>query len=104
MAKVVDKIFRWNASTSPDVVGYKLYVGTDAIDYNTTSVDVGNITEVNLGALSNQGFGPLVNAEGTFNIGVSALDQVGNESDIAVLNGVVLDFVPPAAPTGLTVS
>ena len=104
MAKVVDKFFRWNASTSPDVVRYRVYVAQDAVSYDTAHVDVGNVTEVNLGQLANEGFEPLMNVEGEFNLGVSAFDNTGNESDIAVLSGVYLDFVAPAAPTGLSVS
>lgn len=101
--RAVTKIFKWNASVSPDVASYRVYVSQGEVTYSSDFVNVGNVTQVDLGELANQGFMPLVDAEGVFNLGVSALDAVGNESAIAVKSGVFLDFVPPAAPTGLEV-
>lgn len=103
--RAVSKVFKWNASISPDVAGYRVYVteGAVAMSYSADFVNVGNVTQVDLGELADQGFNILENAEGVYNLGVSAFDQVGNESAIAVKAGVFLDFVPPAAPTGLEV-
>lgn len=105
MARAGTKTFFWTASTAADVATYRVYATPDVepITYSSDFVDVGLVTEVDLGALANDGFAPLVDAEGKFNLGVSAVDGMGNESDIAVRPSVPLDFVPPAAPTGLGV-
>lgn len=39
------------------------------------------------------------NAEGTFDLCLTATDDAGNESDFAFKAGVPLDLVAPAAPT-----
>jgi hypothetical protein len=105
MARAGTKTFFWTASTATDVATYRVYATEEAapITYSSPHVDVGLVTEVDLGRLANEGFTPLVDAEGSYNLGVSALDGMGNESDIAVRPSVPLDFVPPAAPTGLGV-
>lgn len=103
MARAGTKTFFWTASTAVDVATYRVYATPDAepITYNSDFIDVGKVTEVDLGALANEGFTPLIDAEGRFNLGVSALDEMGNESDITVKPSVPLDFVPPTAPTNL---
>lgn len=103
MGRVADRFFEWNKSTSEDVVAYRVYVSQQTVSYDSDFTEVGDVNRVNLGQLANEGFQPLVEAEGTYNLGVSALDGIGNESSIAVKSGVFLDFVPPVAPTGLVV-
>lgn len=103
--RAVSKVFKWTASVSSDVASYRVYVseGDVPLDYDADFVNVGNVTEVDLGELANDGFMMLENAEGLYNLGVSAVDNIGNESAIAVKAGVFLDFVPPVAPTGLEI-
>lgn len=105
MARVGTKEFYWTPSAAQDVVGYRVYVEPEAnpITYSSPHVDVGDVVEVDLGALANGGFTVLAEADGTYNLGVSALDDMGNESDISVVASVPLDFVPPLPPTGLGV-
>lgn len=105
MARAGTKTFYWTASTAQDVESYRVYATQEntPISYSSPFVDVGLVTEVDLGKLANEGFTPLVDADGIFNLGVSAIDDLGNESDLAVKPSVPLDFVPPAAPTGLGV-
>jgi hypothetical protein len=105
MARVASKTFFWTESAAADVVGYRVYVEPEGtpVSYNSPFVEAGAVTEVDLGELANGGFAPLVDAEGNFNLGVSAVDSIGNESDIVVLPSVPLDFVPPAPPTALGV-
>ena len=100
MAKVTDKFFNWGPSTAADLATYKVYAARtgEGISYDTPAVEVGNVTRVYIGALANQGYEPLVNAEGEYDLGVSAVDNMGNESDIVILYAVPLDFVPPVAP------
>lgn len=105
MARAGTKTFYWTASTANDVENYRVYATEEntPISYSSPHRDVGLVTEVDLGALANEGFTPLIDADGLFNLGVAALDDMGNESDIAVKPSVPLDFVPPEAPTGLGV-
>lgn len=105
MARVGTKTFFWTASSASDVDFYRVYVEPESnpVNYASPHADVGKVLEVDLGALANSGFTPLVDAEGNYNLGVSAVDVTGNESDIAVKPAVPLDFVPPAPPTGLGV-
>ncbi len=105
MARAGTKVLEWNPSTAPDVTTYWLYASPEAdpITYDTEHTDVGLVTSVDLGELANSGFAPLVDADGKYNLGVSAIDDLGNESDIAVKPAVPLDFVPPDAPTNLRV-
>jgi len=105
MARVGTKVFFWTESSAADVEEYRVYVEPEAnpVNYSSPYISAGKVTEVDLGELANQGFAPLVDAEGNFNLGVSALDTAGNESDIAVKPSVPLDFVAPVPPTGLGV-
>jgi hypothetical protein len=99
MSKVVSKTIKWTASTSPDVVGYKLYFSTGTvIDYASSFKDVGNKTSEVVPA-DVPDF-PIY--DGNIMVGISAYDEVGNESDIAVVTSP-FDFVAPDAPTNLAV-
>ena len=70
---------RWGAPRSVDVVGYKLYwaIGQE-VDYDSAFVELGNVTEVVLpdGVPS---FPPL---SGTIELGCTALNDTGNESEM----------------------
>lgn len=68
---------RWDASPSPDVVGYKLYWAVGGgVNYDSESAEVGNVTEV---ILPDQvmSFPPF---QGNVEIGVTAVNDVGKES------------------------
>jgi len=105
MARAGTKVLEWNPSPSTDVTTYWVRASDESvpITYDTEHVDVGLVTSADLGQLANDGYAPLVNADGKYNLGVSAIDDLGNESDIAVKPAVPLDFVPPEAPTDLRV-
>jgi len=96
MAKT--KTLKWKASTASDVTGYNLYVEEvpNAVTMSSTKHSLGNVTSVELNGL-------LGDVDGTYNIGLSAVDDVGNEGPLAVKNNVPLDFVAPAAPTELEI-
>lgn len=100
MAKLVSKTLRFPGSDSPDVVGYKFYIAdtADTLDYSSESVDLGNVTEVDLSTLS-----VVTGKQGVYDIGVTAYDSVGNESDMSVANAVPLDFIAPNAPGALEI-
>lgn len=98
MSKVLSTKVSFPPSESPDVVGYKLYLETapNPVTYSSPSFDLGNKTEVFISDLPG-----MDQIDGTYNIGVSAVDDAGNESDLKVIEGVSLDFFAPAAPADL---
>jgi hypothetical protein len=97
MAKFVSFKIKWTASASPDVAGYKLYWNADTTqpDYTSTSLDVGNVTEVD-----DLAFLPVVNSD--IVLGLTAYDNTGNESDM-VFKTFFFDNAAPAPPTEFTV-
>jgi hypothetical protein len=96
------KKLSWGKSPDADVVGYKIRwaLPADPIEYDPTKnagFDAGNVTSVDLPVAG------MPNIDGELKIGLTAVDDVGNESDPA--EGVFpFDFAPPAPPTGLFVS
>ena len=99
MTKIRKRRIRWNASNTHGVVGYKLYwaVGKE-VSYDSDSAEVGNVTEVILpDEVSSFPLDP-----GDIELGVVAVDHMGNESDMTKLSAP-FDFSAPDAPTGLTV-
>lgn len=88
-------------SGSPDVVGYKLYLeeAPTPVDYNSESWDLGNVTSVDLSTLAN-----MTTKDGTYNIGITAVDDADNESSMSVLSDIPLDFVAPNPPGEITIT
>jgi hypothetical protein len=109
MAKVKEVKLTFPASGSPDVVSYALYMVpeldvVDAVDDNGNYIaqkwDLGmNTTDIDLSILP----GMLTN-DGVYNLGVTAVDDAGNESSMSVMVSVPLDFVAPDAPGPLTLT
>jgi hypothetical protein len=106
MAKIQEKTIRFTPSPSPDVVTNKLYIeeSPTQVTYDSQSFDVGNdvvdgYVTVNVAALAG-----MQNIDGIFNIGVAAIDDIGNESDMRVASNVPLDFVPPEMVGELIIS
>ena len=89
----------WNASNSPGVVGYKIYwVVGKGVNYDSDFAEVGKVTEV---ILPDQ-VPSFPNVAGNLELGVVAVDHIGNESDMTKLYGP-FGFSAPDAPTGLTI-
>lgn len=101
MAKVKDYQITWTKSASVDVVGYKIYYvpEADTLTYASPNVIVGDVDTVAIPADVPEF--PLI--DGIYKIGLSAVDDVGNESDIAVKT-VPFDLVAPDVPTNLEVT
>ncbi len=79
MAKIKKRKLRWKASASQQVVGYRLYWAEgEAVTYNASFVALGNVTEVVLPDDAD-GFCP---KGGPVEFGVTAVDELGNESDL----------------------
>jgi hypothetical protein len=101
MAKVMNTRISFPPSESADVVGYKLYIeqAPGPVTYDSRSFDLGNKTEVYLSTLEG-----MDQVDGTYNIGVTAVDDASNESDMVVLENVALDFFAPAPVGAITLS
>jgi hypothetical protein len=100
MAQVKTVTMSFPASASADVVSYKVYIcdgGSDITaadgngNYVATSYNIGNNTSVALNTI-------LGAVDGVFNLGVTAVDDAGNESDMSVAPNIPLDFTVPATP------
>jgi hypothetical protein len=99
MAKVRKTQITWDAVDSPDVAGYRLYWAVGGgVDYNSEFLEVGNVTEIILP--DDVPSFPLV--AGDIEIGVTAVNQRGNESDMSVFSAP-FDFTAPRAPGNIMV-
>jgi len=87
------KIF-WQPSKGSGVSGYRLYWATNGeVSYDSDHADLGNATEVILP--DDLPSFPLI--EGNIKLGVTAINEAGNESDIMTLTEY-FNFTVPEAP------
>jgi hypothetical protein len=97
MAKIKRRKLKWIASDSSQVVGYKLYWSEDgAVDYDSKCAILGNVTEIVLPDDVNS-FTP---NGGPIEFAITALDELGNESDMITLKAPY-QFNVPKAPDDL---
>ena len=98
MGKIRSKVARWQPSETRGV-RYRLYWATCApVSHNLNYADVGTVTEITLP--DDIPSFPLV--AGRIVLGVSAVAQLGNESEITTVTGDI-DFTIPGAPRNLRV-
>lgn len=98
MAKMKKRRLSWKASNSSQVVGYKLYWSAGGgVGYHSSYVRLNNVTEIVLPD-DVPSFTP---ANGSIEFGITALDELGNESDMATLFAPY-QFSVPEAPQDLT--
>jgi hypothetical protein len=92
--KIKRKRIRWYRSPSTEVTGYRLYwsVGGE-VDYDSQYVELGNVADAILP--DDIPSFPLIT--GTVHLGITALSQAGNESDMTKITAS-LDFTVPEAP------
>ncbi|NJN00139.1 MAG: hypothetical protein HC793_00150 [Aquincola sp.] len=103
MAQIKEVVIRFRQSESPDVVANRFRIrpaGTTAA-YDTpfdelpaTAADADGFTRVpavNVPALAG--------LEGQYDVHISAVDSVGNESDFLEIDNQTFDLSPPEAPT-----
>jgi len=99
MARIQGKKVSWTPSVSPDVVAHNLRacLETDTMDYSLAPVRIDlPLSEYDLpGAFS-------MPEDTNYKLGLSSIDDVGNESDISEVV-VPLDFIAPDAPTNILV-
>jgi hypothetical protein len=95
MAKVKKRRLLWEPSTSSNVIGYKLYWAEEGkVNYDSPCALIGNVTEVVLPERV-PSF-PIV--KGSMELGITAIDEVGNESDMMIF-ATPFQFSVPDAPT-----
>ena len=82
MAKIKRRRLKWVASSSRQVVGYKLYWSENGeLNYDSQWVMLGNVTEVVLP----DDVKPFTPNGGPIELGVTAVDELGNESDMVTM-------------------
>jgi hypothetical protein len=95
MAKIRKSKIYWKPSSSPHLVGYKLYWDVRGdVNYDSEHADVGLRTEIVLP--DDLPSFPLVNSD--IQIGITAVTDRGNESDMVKMSAS-FDFALPEAPS-----
>jgi hypothetical protein len=99
MGKVKQRKVRWNPSASDGLLSYRLYwsVG-ECVDYSSDHADLGMVTDVVLP--DDIPSFPWVSGE--VELGITAVSQTGNESDMTKVK-THLDFMVPRPPMDLVV-
>lgn len=109
MAKVKSKTLRFTPSASTDVTEYLVYFEAAAdptnLDYDSANQSIGKPAPGADGkiAIDMASIDVFRTMDGKYDIGLTSIDDGGNESSMATLLGVELDFTAPDAPTGLEV-
>ena len=99
VGKIRQKKIRWQASPTPGINKYKLYWSTDGVlDYSSPSLELGNSNEVVLP----EGAPSFPSVRGPVTLGISAVNDAGNESDITEMTAE-FNFVVPDAPRNLKI-
>lgn len=94
MAKIKKRKLHWKASDSPQVVGYKIYWSDGGkVDYESPSAALGNVTQV----MIPDDIAGFVPAKGPIEFGITAVDELGNESDMVTF-AAAYQFNVPQAP------
>ena len=97
MARVRKRAVRWEPSTG--AAKYRLYWSTQgAVGYDSEFYEVENKTVV----VVPDEIPSFSKIAGNIELGVTAVNAAGNESDITIAR-VYVDFTVPEAPKGLTV-
>jgi hypothetical protein len=98
VAKIKKRRFRWHPSSSPTVIGYKLYWSEQAgVGYHSDCAFIGNVTEVILpGQVTS-----FPEAGRPVELGITAVNEIGNESDMATF-AVPFQFSVPDPPSSLS--
>jgi len=97
VGRVKRKKLIWDPSLSDKVTRYRVYWSKDGgIDYGSHYVELGNVAQVTLP--DDIPSFPLVSGE--IELGVSAISEAGNESEITKIK-VSIDFILPEPPRNL---
>ena len=97
VGKVKKKRLSWDRSLSDNVTRYRVYWSKDGgIDYGAHHVEVGKVAQITLP--DDIPSFPLV--AGEIELGISAISEAGNESEITKIS-VSIDFAVPESPRNL---
>ena len=107
MAEVIKKYLRWTPSLSPDVVGTRIFVSEPGGKVTRNSqgwqFPQGTAVHDNSECTIPDDLPGFPQVEDTYEIGVMAVDDVGNMADMTVISSP-FDFDAPLPVTGLTLS
>jgi hypothetical protein len=97
MAKIKKRRLVWEPSKSSSVIGYKLYWAKEGeVSYDSPYAMIGNVTEVFLPEQVSSF--PIM--DGSIHLGITAINEIGNESDM-IMVATPFQFSVPEAPTSL---
>ena len=100
--KVIKKKIRWDAGTAPDITAHRVYVEKDPTIPTYTSVFAEILVPQTYVVVPDDFPVGTFDEDTTYIMGVSSVDDVGNESDIITVSSP-FDFVAPDAPTNITI-
>ena len=100
--KVVKKRISWDAGTTADIVAHRIYVEKDPTvpTYSSVYVDI-SMPQTYITVPDDFPAGTF-DEDVVYIVGVSSVDDVGNESDIITVSSP-FDFVAPDAPTNIVI-
>jgi Tfp pilus assembly protein PilZ len=99
MGKVRNKKLRWEPAAGEETAKYKLYWSENGtVDYTSSFAEVGAVTQVILP----DDIPSFPRTAGNLELGIAAVNQAGNESDITKINAY-FDFTVPEAPKSVVV-
>ena len=94
MAKIIKRKLSWKASPSAQTTGYKLYWARQGeLGYDSASEYLGPVTRI----VIPDDLSAFTPRTGPFEFGIVAVDDSGNESDMASIT-VPFHFIAPEAP------
>jgi Tfp pilus assembly protein PilZ len=99
MGKVRNKKLRWEPAAGEEAATYKLYWSENGtVDYTSSFAEVGMLTQIILP----DDIPSFPRIAGNLELGITAVNQAGNESDITTISAY-FDFTVPEAPKSLVV-
>ena len=99
MGKIKQKRLRWEPAAGEEVAKFKLYWSENGtVDYTSPFAELGAVTQVVLP----DKIPSFPRIAGNLELGITAVNQAGNESDITKISAY-FDFTVPEAPKSLVV-
>ena len=99
MGRIKQKKLRWEPAAGEEPAKYKLYWSANgALDYTSSFAEVGAVTQVILP----DDIPSFPRMAGNLELGITAVNQAGNESDITKISAY-FDFTIPEAPKSLVI-
>jgi len=99
MGKIKQKKLRWEPAAGEEPAKYRLYWSdSGTLDYSSSFAEVGVVTQVILP----DDIPSFPRIAGKLELGIAAVNQAGNESDLTKISAY-FDFTVPEAPKSLVV-